>query len=64
MKTFYVKVSEVYTTDIKVQAKDEDDAREKAVKCLSDGCEYHSNTPLETAQYDYTLDKEDWVVYE
>ena len=57
MKTFYVKVQEVYYTEIKVIAKNEKDARQKAEDLLADG-------DCPEGQYDYTLDKDHWMVYE
>jgi len=63
MKTYYVKVAEVYTTEIKVEAEDENEAREIAEECLNAG-ENQDGSELEDGTYDYTIDSDEWVVYQ
>lgn len=57
MKTFEVKIREVHYTIVKVEAEDETSAREMAQNLLQDGT-------LDDAQYDYTLDSDEWSVWE
>jgi hypothetical protein len=60
---YEVKVYEVYSTTITVEAESEQDAQGIAEEILSAGC-YPDNTDIPEVTYDYTMDRSDWSVYE
>ena len=60
---YQVKVQEVYSTIIDVEAEDEQEAQAKAEELLAAGC-YEDNSDFPDAAYDYTLDRDEWPVWE
>jgi hypothetical protein len=60
---YTVKAYEVYSVDIDVEAEDVDDARQKAEDILSAG-EYENGQVLSESVYDFTMDSDDWTVWE
>lgn len=60
---YQVKVAEVYTTVIDVEAESEQEAQAKAEELLAIGC-YPNGEEFEEVKYDYTLDRDQWVVWE
>lgn len=63
MPTFQVKIKEVHTQIITVEAEDEQDAQAKAEEVIATGVNQDgSDLPDETV-YDYTLDRDEWDVW-
>lgn len=59
---YLVKIREVHTVSIEVDAADADEALVEAHQILEEGeSEKH---PLLKSEYEYTLDQEDWSVEE
>lgn len=57
MKNYQVKICEVYSTIVDVEAENEDEARQRANERLE-------NDDLGEGEYDYTLEPEEWQVWE
>jgi hypothetical protein len=63
MPTFQVKIKEVHTQIITVEAESEQDAQAKAEEVIATGVNQDgSDLPNETV-YDYTLDRNEWDVW-
>ena len=59
---YYVKIAEIYITNVEIKAESEKQALEIAGVCLNTGrCQNGNKLP--DGIYDYTLDPEFWKVY-
>ena len=63
MPKYQVKILEVHATIVEVDADNEQDAQGKAEDLLSVGC-YPSGQDLPEGTYDYTLERDEWPVWE
>ena len=64
MAKFFVEIKEVYTQRIAVEADSEDHAREVAAEVLNTGVQQDGTDLPNATVYDYTLDADDWTVYQ
>ena len=60
---YEVKVLEVFSYIVKVEAESEQEARAAAEKLVWHG-NYPDGEDLPEAEYDYTLDRDEWRVWE
>ncbi len=63
MPTFQVKIKEVHTQIITVEADDEQDAQSKAEEVLATGVNQDGTELPGDTVYDYTLDRNEWNVW-
>jgi hypothetical protein len=63
MAKFQVKVKEVHTQIITVEAESEQDAQAKAEEVLSTGVNQDGTDLPEEFVYDYTLERDEWNVW-
>ena len=63
MPTFQVKIKEVHTQIITVEAEDEQDAQAKAEEVIATGVNQDGSDLPEETTYDYTLDRNEWDVW-
>ena len=61
MTTFEVKVLEVHSFIVTVEAEDEQAAQAAAEDIVACGC-YSDDTDLDEPVYDYTIDRSEWPV--
>jgi len=64
MPKFQVKVKEVHTQIIEVEAESEQDAQAKAEEVLSTGVNQDGTDLPEELIYDHTLARDEWDVWE
>jgi hypothetical protein len=63
MAKFQVKIKEVHTQIITVEAEDEQSAQAAAEEVLSTGVNQDGTDLPEEVIYDYTLDRDEWNVW-
>lgn len=63
MPKFCVKVKEVHTQVIEVEAESEQDAQAKAEEVLEAGVNQDGSDLPEKVEYEYTLDRNEWNVW-
>lgn len=63
MKKYQVKIYEVYATILDVAANTEEEAKQEANRQLSNGIT-PERKPIPSGQYDYTLEMDEWKVWE
>jgi hypothetical protein len=63
MPKFCVKVKEVHTQIVTVEADDEQDAQGKAEEVLATGVNQDGSDLPTDVTYDYTLDRNEWSVW-
>ena len=64
MAKFFVKVAEVHTQVVEVEALDEDDARNVASEVVSTGIQQDGTALPDDTGYDYTIDSSEWHVFQ
>jgi len=64
MAKFFVKVAEVHTQVIEVEAIDEEDARKKASWALATGIQEDGSVLPDDTGYDYTIESSEWLVFQ
>ena len=60
---YEVKVLEVFSYVVKVEAESEQAAQAQAEELVAAGC-YPNGEDIPDAVYDYTLDRDEWRVWE
>jgi len=63
MSKFQVKILEVHSVIVDVEADNECDARSKASDLLAAGC-YPNGKEIPDSTYDHTLESDTWQVWE
>jgi len=63
MPKFQVKIKEVHTQIIEVEAEDEQSAQAAAEEVLSRGINQDGSDLPEEVVYDYTLERNEWDVW-
>jgi len=63
MPKFFVKVKEVHTQTIQVEAEDEQAAQAAAEEVLSTGVNQDGTDLNDEVVYDYTLERNEWNVW-
>jgi len=63
MPKFCVKIKEVYTQIIEVEAENEQDAQGVAEDVVATGVLQDGNELPGESKYDYTLDRDEWDVW-
>jgi hypothetical protein len=64
MPKFFVKIKEVHTQVIEVDAEDEQSAQAAAEEVLSTGVNQDGSDLPEAVVYGYTLDRNEWPVWQ
>jgi hypothetical protein len=64
MAKFYVKVMEVHTQVIEVEAIDEEDARNVASEIVSTGIQQDGTALPDETGYDYGIESSEWLVFQ
>jgi len=64
MAKFFVKVAEVHTQVIEVEAIDEEDARNVASEVVSAGIQQDGTALPDETGYDYTIESSEWLVFQ
>jgi len=64
MAKFFVKVEEVHTQVIEVEAVDEDDARNVASEVVSTGIQQDGSALPDDTGYDHTIESSEWLVFQ
>ena len=63
MTKYQVEIKEVHTRIINVEAESEQDAQVKAEEVLDCGVNQDGTDLDESAEYDYTLERDEWNVW-
>jgi len=63
MPTFQVKIKEVHTQIITVEAESEQDAQAKAEEVIATGVNQDGSDLPDETTYDYTLERSEWDVW-
>ena len=61
---YWVKIAEVHTQDILVEAENEDAARKVASNTVDTGLYPDGDTLEDCTHYSYTIDYSEWTVWE
>ena len=64
MTKFFVKIKEVHTQVIEVEAESEQEAQAAAEEVLTNGVNQDGTDLPDAAVYEYTLDRDEWNVWQ